>query len=94
MHFGCDQCSNICTESMSRSTVDRLLQLIACSPCIETVDITGGAPEMHPDFRRMVSTIRSTGRKVIDRCNLTILLANGFTDVPQFLADHQCLPQR
>ena len=56
---------------------------------IATVDITGGAPEMNPHFRWFVEEVSRRQRKVIDRCNLTILLANGFTDLPEFLAAHR-----
>jgi radical SAM/Cys-rich protein len=56
---------------------------------IDTIDITGGAPELNPNFRWMVSEARRLRRRVIDRCNLTILLAPGFEDLPEFLAEHQ-----
>lgn len=53
---------------------------------IPTLDITGGAPEMNASFRWMVQEARQLGRHVIDRCNLTILVTNGFEDLPEFLA--------
>ena len=56
---------------------------------IPTLDITGGAPEMNPSFRWMVHEARKLGRQVIDRCNLTILVTQGFNDLPEFLAEHQ-----
>jgi radical SAM/Cys-rich protein len=57
---------------------------------IATVDITGGAPEMNPDFRWFVSALKALGKHVIVRCNLTILLANKkFNDLPGFYKDHQ-----
>jgi len=56
---------------------------------IPTVDLTGGAPEMNPHFRWMVASLRELGRHIIDRCNLTILLAPGYTDLPEFLAEKQ-----
>jgi radical SAM/Cys-rich protein len=73
---------------MSRGVVE---QCVAFARQLEvpTVDITGGAPEMHPDFRWLVEELTAQGRRVIDRCNLTILLAPGFTDLPAFLARHQ-----
>lgn len=74
-------------EIMSRATMQECLDVLAASP-IPIVDITGGAPEMNPDFRWLVQQVRRLGRQVIDRCNLTILLAPGFTDLPQFLAEH------
>lgn len=53
---------------------------------ISTVNITGGAPEMNPHFRWLVEQVRLRGRRVLDRCNLTILVANGYDDLPEFLA--------
>jgi radical SAM/Cys-rich protein len=74
-------------EVMDRDTVEACLGVIGRTD-IPTVDITGGAPEMNPNFRRLVSEARRLGRQVIDRCNLTILLAPGFRDLPEFLAEH------
>lgn len=56
---------------------------------IPTLDITGGAPELNPSFRWMVREARQLGRHIIDRCNLTILVAAGFEDLPAFLAEQQ-----
>ena len=56
---------------------------------IPTLDITGGAPEMNPHFRWLVAAARRLGRHVIDRCNLTILLAPGYQDLPAFLAEQR-----
>ncbi|MEM8681135.1 MAG: arsenosugar biosynthesis radical SAM (seleno)protein ArsS [Planctomycetota bacterium] len=75
-------------EIMTRETIDQCLAAIE-SAQIETLDLTGGAPEMNPHFRDFVSAARDLGVHVIDRCNLTILLANGYQDLPEFLADHQ-----
>ena len=75
-------------ELMTRETIDQCLAAIS-SAGIKTVDLTGGAPEMNPDFKYFVTRAKELGCHVIDRCNLTILLANGFTDMPQFLADHE-----
>jgi radical SAM/Cys-rich protein len=74
-------------ESMSSDTVDACLRALAATS-IPTLDITGGAPELNPNFRRLVTEGRRLSRHVIDRCNLTILTANGFEDLPEFLADH------
>jgi radical SAM/Cys-rich protein len=74
-------------ESMSRETADACLDVLARHD-IPTLDITGGAPEMNPHFRHLVERARQLGRQVIDRCNLTILLAPGFDDLPAFLAEH------
>jgi radical SAM/Cys-rich protein len=75
-------------ESMSLETADACLRALS-STSIPTLDITGGAPEMNPNFRWLVSETRSMGRHVIDRCNLTILTANGFEDLPEFLAEQR-----
>ncbi len=72
-------------EIMTLETMQYCLTAME-SANIGTLDITGGAPEMNPNFRWFVSRARELGRHVIDRCNLTILLAPGFTDTPEFLA--------
>jgi radical SAM/Cys-rich protein len=54
-----------------------------------TLDITGGAPELHPRFRAMVQRARAAGRHVIDRCNLTITQLPNYASLPAFLAEHQ-----
>jgi radical SAM/Cys-rich protein len=54
-----------------------------------TLDVTGGAPEMHPRFREIVARARSLGRRVLDRCNLTITQTAGNRDLPEFLATQQ-----
>ena len=74
-------------EVMTRQTAEQCLDVLR-QTAIPTVDLTGGAPEMNPNFRWLVEQARGLGRHVIDRCNLTILLANGFTDLPEFLAEH------
>ena len=77
-------------ENMSRATLERCLEIIATTPTIHTVDITGGAPEMNPHFRWFVSSCAALGKKVIDRCNLTIIVANKkYHDLPQFFAEHR-----
>jgi radical SAM/Cys-rich protein len=75
-------------EVMSRETMQACLEVLAKED-IPTLDITGGAPEMNPHFRWFVSEARRLNRHVIDRCNLTILLAPGFQDLPEFLARQQ-----
>jgi len=75
-------------EIMSAETVDACLAVLAQHE-IPVLDITGGAPEMNPHFRRLVSEARRLGRHVIDRCNLTILLAPGYDDLAGFLAEQQ-----
>lgn len=75
-------------EVMSRETLDACLNLLETSD-VETLDLTGGAPEMNPHFRHAVETARRRGRHVIDRCNLTILTLPRYTDLPEFLAQHR-----
>ena len=75
-------------EMMTRETFTACLRVIA-STGIETVDLTGGAPEMNPHFEWFVTEVRRLGRHVIDRCNLTILTAPGFSHLPEFLATQQ-----
>jgi len=76
------------TESMDRETVDQVLGYLAASGA-KAVDLTGGAPELNPHFRYLVTRARAMGVRVIDRCNLTILFEEGQEDLAQFLADHQ-----
>jgi len=75
-------------ESMSQDNIKILLQILKNRP-LKTLDITGGAPEMHPNFRFLVQEARSLGVKIIDRCNLTILNEPGQEDMADFLAEHQ-----
>lgn len=75
-------------EIMNWETALACLRILAEND-IPTLDITGGAPEMNPHFRWMVAEASGMGRRVIDRCNLTILLAPGFDDLPEFLAEHR-----
>lgn len=75
-------------EIMSQETAEACLRALAATD-IPTLDITGGAPEMAPCFRWLVQEARRLGRHVIDRCNLTILQAPGFDDLPGFLANNQ-----
>lgn len=77
-------------ENMDRATLERCLEIIASVPSIHTVDITGGAPEMNPHFRWFVEEVSKLGKKVIDRCNLTIVVANPkYHDLPAFFAKHK-----
>jgi len=74
------------TEAMSDELIELLCDVIDAHP-VSTLDLTGGAPEMHPQFRTLVVRARAAGLKVIDRCNLTILSEPGHEDLAQFLAD-------
>ncbi len=76
-------------EEMSGANVDAVLDFLAASPQVATLDLTGGAPELNPHFRRLVAGARQLGRKVMDRCNLTILEEPGHEDLAGFLAAHQ-----
>jgi len=76
------------TEEMPGETIDLVLAVLAHRH-ISTLDITGGAPELHPHFRRLVHGARDLGVRVIDRCNLTILEVAGQEDLAKFLAVEQ-----
>ena len=95
----CNQTCNHChvdagpdrkEEVMSHELLEKCLEILAANPGIHTVDLTGGAPEMNPNFRWFVEEVTKLGRKVIDRCNLTIIVANKkYHDLPEFLARHR-----
>lgn len=76
------------SETMSAETLTHVLRLLETSPSVETLDITGGAPEMHLAFRPLVLGARALGKEVIDRCNLTVLEEPGFEWLPEFLAEN------
>ncbi len=76
------------TEELDRRTAEQIVSLLAREPGIETLDLTGGAPEINPNFRFLVTAARRLGRRVIDRCNLTILERPGQEDTAAFLAQH------
>src|SRR5947207_2696637 len=75
---------------MTRETIDLIIEWLAKTD-IPTVDLTGGAPEMIPDFKYLVIRLKALTppRHIIDRCNLTILLEAGFEDYAEFLARHR-----
>jgi radical SAM/Cys-rich protein len=77
------------TEMMDRDTADRILTVLRNSPAVATLDLTGGAPELNPQFRHLVRGARALGLEVIDRCNLTVLLVPGQQDTAEFLAEHE-----
>mgnify|MGYP003384997919 CR=1 FL=1 len=77
------------TEIMTDATIARLLAVLADSPSINTVDLTGGAPELNPHFEPLVTQLRTRGYHVIDRCNLTVLYEVGQENTAAFLADNQ-----
>ncbi|MFN0162615.1 MAG: arsenosugar biosynthesis radical SAM (seleno)protein ArsS [Burkholderiales bacterium] len=75
------------TEVMGRATIDAVLAYLKARS-VGTLDLTGGAPELNPDFRYLVERARALGVKVLDRCNLTILAEPGQEDLAEFLAAH------
>ncbi len=74
-------------EVMTDAVMDACLDFLARTD-IPTLDITGGAPEMHPRFRELVEHASSLGRHIIDRCNLTITRLPNYAYLPEFLARH------
>jgi radical SAM/Cys-rich protein len=76
-------------EIMDERTASRVIELIEAAPSAHTVDITGGAPELNPNFKLLVLASRQAGKRVIDRCNLTVLLEPGQEKTARFLADNR-----
>ena len=77
------------SESMTKDTVNQIIEVLDQTPQISTVDITGGAPEMNPHFEHLVRECWVRGRHIIDRCNLTIFYVKGKSHLPKFLAKHK-----
>ena len=75
-------------ENMDRRTAEAVAAYMKNSG-IKTLDLTGGAPEMNPNFRYLVGEARKLGIQVIDRCNLTVLFLAGQEDLAQFLAENE-----
>lgn len=75
-------------ELMEEENIEHILEVLRSSD-VHTLDLTGGAPEMNPLFRRLVVDAHQLGVKVIDRCNLTILLEPGYEGTAEFLARHE-----
>lgn len=76
------------TEIMTRQTAELVVEVLRRHP-IPKFDITGGAPELNPNFEYLVREARALGRHVMDRCNLTVFFVKGKKDFPEFLRDHQ-----
>ncbi len=75
-------------EIMTRETMETILKVLATSTT-HTVDLTGGAPEMNPQFRWFVEQLSQLKKKIIVRCNLTIIMANkSYHDLPAFYKKH------
>ena len=75
-------------EMMSRENVDAVLRFLGATK-IPTLDLTGGAPELHGDFDYLVESARGLGRHVMDRCNLTVIFEPGKDYLPEFFRRHQ-----
>ena len=95
MGYQCNMACNHChvsagpsrIESMGKETMDAVLQVLKNSS-IETLDITGGAPELNPLFPLLVSSARKMGKRVIARTNLTVFFEAGCEGFPEFYRDH------
>jgi radical SAM/Cys-rich protein len=77
------------TEVMSRATAERVLELLTKSTPIRELDLTGGAPELNPNFKLLVEGARAHNCSVIVRCNLTVLFEPGMEALPDFYCDHR-----
>ncbi len=76
-------------EIMTRETMQQCIDVLEMNSQLKIVDLTGGAPEMNPDFRWFVQEIKKLDRHIIVRCNLTIILANKkYYDLPEFYKQH------
>jgi len=75
-------------EVMPRDVIEACLAFLERAR-IPNLDITGGAPELHPDFREIVSRAARIGTHVIHRCNLTAILLPNYSDIPELLAEHR-----
>jgi len=94
--FKCNQQCNHChvnagpnrTEMMSAQVIDDVIDYLSTHK-LASLDITGGAPELHPDFKRLVTSARDHKVDVIDRCNLTIMSEPGQENLAEFLAENE-----
>lgn len=77
------------TERLDAKGLARIVELLDRNPGLATLDLTGGAPELHDGFRDLVRAARERGRRVLDRCNLTVLEEPGQEDTAEFLAAQQ-----
>ena len=78
------------TEMMSEKILD-LIPKIINKFNIKTLDITGGAPEMNPNFKKLILSLKNQNINIIDRCNLTIFFEKGYEDLPNFLAENKVI---
>ena len=77
------------TENMQLNVINHLTFLLSKCSSVKTIDITGGAPELNTYFKKFIVSLRGMNKKVIDRCNLTVLHEIGQEDTAIFLANHQ-----
>ena len=82
--------SPVRTEMMTDEVVEACLDVLASTPTIATVDVTGGAPELHPRFREIVRRAGALRRHVMVRHNLTVQCEPGQEDLPEFFAAQRC----
>lgn len=78
-------------EIMTKETMQKCIEVLRNNPSLKTIDLTGGAPEMNPDFRWFVESLKATNPSlhIIVRCNLTIIRANKkYYDLPEFFRSH------
>ncbi len=78
------------TEKMSNEIIS-LIPKIIDKYKIKNLDITGGAPELHPEFKNLITSLSKKQVDIIDRCNLTIFFEEGYADLPQFLAKNKVI---
>ena len=78
------------TEKMSNEMISLIPKIIEKYK-IKTLDITGGAPELHPEFKNLITSLSTKQVDIIDRCNLTIFFEEGYEDLPQFLAKNNVI---
>ena len=78
------------TEMMSEEILNLIPKIIKKFN-IKTLDITGGAPEMNPNFKKLVLSLKNQNINIIDRCNLTIFFEKGYEDLPAFLAENNVI---
>ncbi len=78
------------TEKMSNEMISLIPKIIEKYK-IKTLDITGGAPELHPKFKNLITSLNTKQVDIIDRCNLTIFFEEGYEDLPQFLAKNRVI---
>ena len=76
-------------EIMQRNIFEKIISLLKKKNSVDTIDITGGAPELNPHFRFFVKELRLLGKNIIDRCNLTVLFELGQEDTAEFLANNR-----